>query len=117
MFTPATGGQHSHERIERDSVRGNESSIKLTLTDREAIFEIFEKQPWGEPDIRRTVTLALDRAPNLPLLPKHPETTLGYERVERFWIPEWGRGVGFIFTAIREKADGPWDEECYGPYI
>ena len=98
-------------------MRSNESSIKLSLTDSEAIFDIFEKQPWGRPDIRRTVTLALDREPKLPVLPDHVETFLGYECVERFWIPPWGRWVGFILTAIREKADGPWDEEYYGPYL
>ena len=98
-------------------MRSNESSIKLSLTDGEAIFDIFEKQPWGRPDIRRTVTLALDRDPDLPLLPGHVENFLGYEDVERFWIPPWERWVGFILTAIREKADGPWDEEYYGPYL
>ena len=84
---PLQAAMHSIERIERDSMRGNESSIKVSLTDDEVIFDIFEKQPWGRPDIRRTVPLALDQDPALPLLPDRIEAHLGYERVDLFRMP------------------------------
>lgn len=93
------------------------SQISSSVTDVSSIFHIKETQCWGVPDnfYDKTVLHTGGQLPIIPSLQKLQEDCVS--ALDYYYILERQQWVGFYWTSCQERAMGPCDETCHGPFL